>query len=145
MSRRRTEMQFFGDSPERPEPRGRRRVSERSACWPGGRRAIRSRKGLALRGMSRGIIQEKAVPVDSPEDSVAGEEVRRRLTGEIPRLRRYARVLVRDPVYVDDLVQEWLTSEVARLDTDVPGTNPRARSEGRRCGDEGVSKGQKRR
>lgn len=126
MSRRQTDMQFFRDGPEWPEPRPRRRVSGRSARWPGGRCAIRSRKGLALRSMSRGIIQEKTVPVDSPEDPVAGEGVRRRLTGEIPRLRRYARVLVRDPVYADDLVQECLTRAVARLDSYVPGTNLRA-------------------
>src|SRR3546814_14818485 len=99
MSRRQTEMQLFHDSPEWPEPRRRRRVSGRSARRLGERRAIRSRKGLALRSMSRGITQEKAVPVDSPEDPVAGEEVRRRLTGEIPLPGCYARVMVRGPVY----------------------------------------------
>ncbi|MFN4090322.1 MAG: sigma-70 family RNA polymerase sigma factor [Alphaproteobacteria bacterium] len=54
------------------------------------------------------------------------EEVRRRLTEEIPRLRRYARVLVRDAVYADDLVQECLIRAVSRLDSYAPGTNLRA-------------------
>ncbi len=48
------------------------------------------------------------------------------LTAEIPRLRRYARLLVRDPVYADDLVQECLVRAVSKFHTYTPGTNLRA-------------------
>ena len=48
------------------------------------------------------------------------------LTDEIPRLRRYARLLVRDPVYADDLVQECLVRAVGKIHTYTPGTNLRA-------------------
>lgn len=54
------------------------------------------------------------------------DDVRHRLTDEIPRLRRYARVLIRDPTYADDLVQDCLARAVARLDSYEPGTNLRA-------------------
>ena len=45
---------------------------------------------------------------------------------EIPRLRRYARLLVRDLAYADDLVQECLVRAVSKLHTYTPGTNLRA-------------------
>lgn len=48
------------------------------------------------------------------------------LTDEIPRLRRYARLLVRDLAYADDLVQECLVRAVSKLHTYTPGTNLRA-------------------
>jgi RNA polymerase sigma-70 factor (ECF subfamily) len=48
------------------------------------------------------------------------------IIAEIPRLRRYARFLVRDPELADDLVQECLTRAVAKLDTWEVGSNMRA-------------------
>ena len=48
------------------------------------------------------------------------------IVAEIPRLRRYARFLVRDPELADDLVQECLTRAVAKLDTWEIGSNMRA-------------------
>jgi RNA polymerase sigma-70 factor, ECF subfamily len=48
------------------------------------------------------------------------------LEGEIPRLRRYARYLVRDVDRADDLVQECLTRAVAKIDSWTEGTNLRA-------------------
>lgn len=48
------------------------------------------------------------------------------IVAEIPRLRRYARFLVRDPELADDLVQECLTRAVAKLGTWEIGSNMRA-------------------
>lgn len=48
------------------------------------------------------------------------------LEAEIPRLRRYARYLVRDVDRADDLVQECLTRAVAKIDSWAEGTNLRA-------------------
>ena len=45
---------------------------------------------------------------------------------EIPRLRRYARYLVRDTDRADDVVQECLVRALDRIDTWQPGTNLRA-------------------
>jgi RNA polymerase sigma-70 factor, ECF subfamily len=50
----------------------------------------------------------------------------RMLEAEIPRLRRYARVLARDVVRADDLVQNCLTRAVAKQHLWQPGTNLRA-------------------
>jgi RNA polymerase sigma-70 factor (ECF subfamily) len=50
----------------------------------------------------------------------------RMLEAEIPRLRRYARVLTRDVVRADDLVQSCLTRAVAKQHLWQPGTNLRA-------------------
>lgn len=44
----------------------------------------------------------------------------------IPRLRRYARVLVRDRDHADEFVQEALMRGVARIDQFQPGTDLRA-------------------
>ncbi|GIL38903.1 RNA polymerase sigma factor [Roseiterribacter gracilis] len=44
----------------------------------------------------------------------------------IPRLRRYARVLVRDADRADEFVQEALVRAVARIDQFQPGTDLRA-------------------
>jgi RNA polymerase sigma-70 factor (ECF subfamily) len=45
---------------------------------------------------------------------------------EIPRLRRFARYLVRDADRADDVVQECLLRAIDRVDTWQPGTNLRA-------------------
>ena len=42
--------------------------------------------------------------------------IQQRIEAELPRLRRYARALVRDVVDADDLVQECLTRALAKLD-----------------------------
>jgi RNA polymerase sigma-70 factor (ECF subfamily) len=48
------------------------------------------------------------------------------IEAEIPRLRRFARFLGRDPDAADDLVQECLIRAVAHIDRWKPGTNLRA-------------------
>jgi len=50
----------------------------------------------------------------------------RQIEEELPRLRRYARYLARDPDQADDLVQECLLRAIARIDSWEPGTNLRA-------------------
>jgi RNA polymerase sigma-70 factor, ECF subfamily len=47
------------------------------------------------------------------------------LEQEIPRMRRYARVLTRDPVQADDLVQSTLVRALAKSHLWQPGTNLR--------------------
>jgi RNA polymerase sigma-70 factor (ECF subfamily) len=48
------------------------------------------------------------------------------IEGEIPRLRRFARAMVRDATLADDLVQECLERALSRLHLWRPGTNLRA-------------------
>jgi RNA polymerase sigma-70 factor (ECF subfamily) len=50
----------------------------------------------------------------------------RRLEGEIPRLRRYARALTRNAVRADDLVQETLVRALYKGHLWQPGTDLRA-------------------
>jgi RNA polymerase sigma-70 factor (ECF subfamily) len=45
---------------------------------------------------------------------------------EIPRLRRYAQSLRREPDHAEDLVQECLLRAIEKIDTWQPGTNLRA-------------------
>jgi RNA polymerase sigma-70 factor (ECF subfamily) len=53
-------------------------------------------------------------------------DIYKSIEGEIPRLRRYARALVRDFTGADDLVQETLTRALAKLHLWQEGTNLRA-------------------
>jgi RNA polymerase sigma-70 factor, ECF subfamily len=48
------------------------------------------------------------------------------LEGEVPRLRRYARALTRDPTRADDLVQSCLVRAIAKQHLWQPGTDLRA-------------------
>ena len=52
--------------------------------------------------------------------------IRDDLVAELPRLRRYARVLLRNSVSADDLVQDVLERALSRLHLFQPGTNLRA-------------------
>lgn len=56
-----------------------------------------------------------------PRAAVIGQ-----IEDEIPRLRRFARAMVRDAVLADDLVQECLERALSRLHLWQPGTNLRA-------------------
>jgi RNA polymerase sigma-70 factor, ECF subfamily len=53
-------------------------------------------------------------------------DIHKRIEAEIPRLRRYARALVRDVVGADDLVQECLTRALVKLHLWREGTDLRA-------------------
>jgi RNA polymerase sigma-70 factor (ECF subfamily) len=56
----------------------------------------------------------------------ADAEARREIEALIPRLRRYARALKRDPVAADDLVQDCLCRALAKLQLWERGTDLRA-------------------
>lgn len=53
-------------------------------------------------------------------------EIIARIEQEIPRLRRFARAMVRDATLADDLVQDCLERALGRLHLWTPGTNLRA-------------------
>jgi RNA polymerase sigma-70 factor (ECF subfamily) len=53
-------------------------------------------------------------------------DIHRSIEAEIPRLRRYARALVRDAVAADDLVQDCLARAIAKLHLWQEGTDLRA-------------------
>ncbi len=53
------------------------------------------------------------------------DEKRGAILAELPRLRRYARALLRDRDSADDLVQDCIERALARLDTWQTGDNPR--------------------
>ncbi|WP_051630675.1 sigma-70 family RNA polymerase sigma factor [Afifella pfennigii] len=53
-------------------------------------------------------------------------DTRREIEALIPHLRRFARYLVQDAEWADDLVQECLVRAVASLDRFQPGTNLKA-------------------
>ena len=53
------------------------------------------------------------------------DEKRRAILAEIPRLRRYARALLRDADAADDLVQDCLERAITRIDNWQTGDTPR--------------------
>ncbi|MGQ9365991.1 sigma-70 family RNA polymerase sigma factor [Azospirillum sp. A39] len=71
---------------------------------------------------------EDSGPVEAPRDPDAppDPEVIARIEAEIPRLRRFARAMVRDATLADDLVQECLERALSRLHLWRPGSNLRA-------------------
>ena len=70
--------------------------------------------------------EEKVVTQEAVSTAESEKDLQALLVLEIPRLRRYARLLVRDLAYADDLVQECLVRAVSKLHTYTPGTNLRA-------------------
>ena len=60
------------------------------------------------------------------EEPPTMRETLQHIEAEIPRLRRYARYLRREPDHADDLVQECLARAIAKIHTWQPGTNLRA-------------------
>jgi RNA polymerase sigma-70 factor, ECF subfamily len=54
------------------------------------------------------------------------EDVRQLFEAEIPRLRRYARALLRNPDEADDLVQDTILRGLEKIHLYQPGTNLRA-------------------
>lgn len=53
------------------------------------------------------------------------DEKRGAILAELPRLRRYARALVRDRDMADDLVQDCIEKALSRIDNWQTGDNPR--------------------
>jgi RNA polymerase sigma-70 factor, ECF subfamily len=58
--------------------------------------------------------------------SAADHDVQQQIEALIPRLRRYARALVHDPVAADDLVQDCLVRAIAKIQLWQGGTDLRA-------------------
>lgn len=78
-------------------------------------------------------VQADAAPATAPVDAQSPSrgaencpQVISQIEGEIPRLRRFARAMVRDSALADDLVQECLERALSRLHLWQPGTNLRA-------------------
>ncbi|MGH6892192.1 MAG: RNA polymerase sigma factor, partial [Dongiaceae bacterium] len=77
---------------------------------------------------------EPATAAPSPRHSkdngstvgMLNEELSRLIEHEIPRLRRYAMFLARDPERADDLVQECLVRAIDNIDKFQPGTKIRS-------------------
>ena len=71
---------------------------------------------------------EYAPEADEPSASPAPPDpaVVAQIEAEIPRLRRFARAMVRDATLADDLVQECLERALSRLHLWRPGSNLRA-------------------
>lgn len=67
------------------------------------------------------------VPASRSDPAQAGTAgILCQMEAEIPRLRRFARAMVRDATLADDLVQECLERALSRLHLWQPGTNLRA-------------------
>jgi RNA polymerase sigma-70 factor (ECF subfamily) len=62
-----------------------------------------------------------ALAVEPPDPEIIAQ-----IEAEIPRLRRFARAMVRDATLADDLVQECLERALSRLHLWRPGSNLRA-------------------
>jgi RNA polymerase sigma-70 factor (ECF subfamily) len=60
------------------------------------------------------------------EPNAADGSIHRTIEALIPNLRRYARVLTRDPVAADDLVQDCLARALGKIHLWEPGTDLRA-------------------
>ncbi|MDQ2103264.1 sigma-70 family RNA polymerase sigma factor [Azospirillum isscasi] len=65
--------------------------------------------------------EEVSAPLAPPDPAVIAQ-----IEAEIPRLRRFARAMVRDATLADDLVQECLERALSRLHLWRPGSNLRA-------------------
>jgi RNA polymerase sigma-70 factor (ECF subfamily) len=67
-----------------------------------------------------------AVNAHGSKIGMLNEELSQLIELEIPRLRRYAMFLARDPEKADDLVQECLVRAIDNIDKFQPGTNIRS-------------------
>lgn len=65
--------------------------------------------------------EESSAPLTPPDPAIIAQ-----IEAEIPRLRRFARAMVRDATLADDLVQECLERALSRLHLWRPGSNLRA-------------------
>jgi len=81
-------------------------------------------------GLEAGIEAEEGAIADAEGADIASAPpdpaVIAQIEAEIPRLRRFARAMVRDATLADDLVQECLERALSRLHLWRPGSNLRA-------------------
>lgn len=73
-------------------------------------------------GLEHGAVEPRPERPSGPPDPAIIAQIE----SEIPRLRRFARAMVRDATLADDLVQECLERALSRLHLWKPGTNLRA-------------------
>lgn len=66
-------------------------------------------------------VEASSAPLAPPDPAIIAQ-----IEAEIPRLRRFARAMVRDATLADDLVQECLERALSRLHLWRPGSNLRA-------------------
>src|SRR6516162_8674331 len=71
-------------------------------------------------------ITPLGAPSDGQKPSTADRSLRAQIEALIPRLRRYARAMARDPVAADDLVQECLVRALGKIHLWKEGTDLRA-------------------
>ena len=71
-------------------------------------------------------ITPPGAPSDGQKPSTADRSLRAQIEALIPRLRRYARAMARDPVAADDLVQECLVRALGKIHQWEKGTDLRA-------------------
>ncbi len=83
---------------------------------------------LNVAGEAEDASEEGASEADEPSAPLAPPDpaVIAQIEAEIPRLRRFARAMVRDATLADDLVQECLERALSRLHLWRPGSNLRA-------------------
>jgi RNA polymerase sigma-70 factor (ECF subfamily) len=67
-----------------------------------------------------------APTTDAASSAAFMNDLHQLIVNEIPRLRRYARFLLRNPQAADDLVQDTLVRAVAAVDSWQPDSNMRA-------------------
>lgn len=82
--------------------------------------------GFSVRGHDDAVAYREKLVAEEAVTAETERDLQEQVVSEIPRLRRYARLLVRDLAYADDLVQECLLRAVSKLHTYTPGTNLRA-------------------
>src|SRR5260370_28676131 len=63
---------------------------------------------------------------NAPKPNAVDQSLQTHIEALIPRLRRYARAMVRDPVTADDLVQDSLVRAIGKIDLWQAGTDLRA-------------------
>jgi RNA polymerase sigma-70 factor (ECF subfamily) len=86
-----------------------------------------ARAGIADADARPAAVQADAEDEFRPDPNAPPDPaVIRQIEEEIPRLRRFARAMVRDATLADDLVQECLERALSRLHLWRPGTNLRA-------------------
>jgi len=89
------------------------------------REVIQVHQGVTARAYFR-LIERPRLAGAGTANVVSMSEFTKLLETEIPRLRRYARALTRDPVRADDLVQDCLVRAIAKQHLWQPDTNLRA-------------------
>lgn len=103
-----------------PDPIGRPTLT----CGPIDDEAtVQDAVGLETGGLESGPADDEFIPdPNAPPDPAVIAQIE----SEIPRLRRFARAMVRDATLADDLVQECLERALSRLHLWRPGSNLRA-------------------